>query len=57
MDTEERESLRKKHYKNGTKHWQYCEECRENYPCDAIRILDAYELLLGALGGILYNEQ
>jgi hypothetical protein len=56
MDTEERESLRKKHYKNGTKHWQYCEECREKYPCDAIRILDAYELLLGALGGILYNE-
>jgi len=56
MTPDERTALRKKHYKNGTKKWQYCKECREKYPCDAIQILDDHEILLEALGGILYHD-
>ena len=41
--------------------WE-CEYCYEHgdeiieFPCDVIKILDAYEVLLQALGGIVYRD-
>jgi len=57
MNPDERQALREKHQPQPhTKWFPVCATCNTQSPCDVIKVLDAYELLLEALGGILYRE-
>jgi len=64
MNKEERQELRENHRREK----KYCAECGirvnwswaefipQEYPCEVIKVLDAYERLLKDLGKILYRE-
>jgi len=62
MTPDERQALRDKHRPRPKSLPVTCAGCDPyestgtEYPCDAIKLLDQYELLLEALGGVLYRE-
>ena len=68
MNPDQRKALREKHspvFQNIGKAGDvnYCEGCKGPtgtltvlYPCEVITLLDAYEVLLQALGGIVYRD-
>jgi len=59
MTPDERQALREKHAKCSCGHCTSNEcsaGCVGDYPCDVIRVLDTYELLFEALGGVLYRD-
>ena len=62
MTPDKIKALREKHHENRYSvraDWPpviECATCQDAYPCDVIRVLDAYEVLLQALGGIVYRD-
>jgi len=43
MNQQERDALRELHYRRDTWDGAYCHECFQDYPCDVIKVLDAWE--------------
>ena len=57
MNPDQRKALREKHQPQPHTEWfPVCATCNTQSPCDVIKILDAYEVLLQALGGIVYRD-
>jgi len=43
MNSEERKAMRELHYRRDTWDGAYCHECFQDYPCDVIKVLDAWD--------------
>jgi hypothetical protein len=43
MTSEERQALREKHWPHPWHEIEVCDACDRNYPCDTIKVLDAWD--------------